>query len=77
MSTTGFCFDSDQLDVAGRLFVEQGPADTRALRQAEVDGAKNFLLSDAARKLRVQPSPRAGGLSPEGTYQTRPERIGG
>lgn len=58
MSATGFVFDSDQLEAAGRQFVEQGPVATRDLRQAEVDGAKNFLLSDAARKLRIdRPEP--------------------
>ena len=75
MSALGFCFDSDQLDAAGRLFVEQGPAATRDLRQAEVAGAMNFRLSDAARKLRVQHAPAS--LAPDGTYPTRPERIGG
>ncbi len=76
MSADSFVFDTDQLHAAGRQFVEQGPTATKAQRQAEVDGALNFLLSDATRKLRVQPSPRAGGLSPEGAYQPRPERIG-
>lgn len=71
MSASSYVFDSDQLDAAARQFVEQGPKDTRALRQAEVDGARNFLLSDAARKLRIEHRPlgSTAGLSPEGRYR--------
>lgn len=34
-----------------------------------------FLHSEAARKLRVTPSPSPGGLSPEGAYTPTSERI--
>lgn len=60
--STSFVFNIEQLRAAGERFVADGPAATRAQRQAEVDGALNFLLSDAATKLRptklVYPPPR-------------------
>lgn len=73
MSGAVFTFTEDQLRAAGERFVADGAGDKsqRALRQAEVDGALNFLLSDAARKLRVGgPQPAStSGLSPEGAYR--------
>lgn len=60
-----FYFDEDKLRAAGERFVADGAGDQkmRAVRQAEVDGALNFLLSDAARKLRVERAdPGSGGI---------------
>lgn len=59
MSGATFTFTEDQLRAAGERFVIEGPQDKNfvAMRQAEVDGAMNFLLSDAAKKLRVAPMP--------------------
>ena len=59
MSGAYFHFTEDQLREAGKRHVEQGASDMRmrADRQADVDGALNFLLSDACKKLRTDPKP--------------------
>lgn len=71
-------FDTDKLNAACEAYVENGVKDPkqRALRQEEVDGAKAFLGSEAAKKLRVEQTRSMTGLSPEGKYQARPERLG-
>lgn len=63
MSGQAWVFDEDMLRAAAERFVGDGAgADKlRALRQQEVDGAMNFLKSDAARKLRVERAERRGG----------------
>ena len=47
----------DQLRTAAIDFIGNGPAGTKALRQAEVDGAFNVLMSASCKKLRTDPTP--------------------
>lgn len=57
VNANGFVFTSSQLEEACTAYVENGPAVTKKLRQDEVDGAKAFLLSEAASSLRIKPAP--------------------
>lgn len=71
-------FDEAKLHAAGERFVEDGAPgnDARALRQQEVDGALNFLKSEAAAKLRVAPSPSRQGILNAAPATTLPPAPG-
>jgi hypothetical protein len=62
-----YIFDKDQLDRALEAYLAEGASALRAMRQQDVDSVRVFIGSDAARKLRVQPSPPAttAGLRPQ------------
>lgn len=72
MPATAFVFDSDQLDAALSRWPEGAPDDQARLFRAAV---RDFLQSDAARKLRVIPSPpsTSPGLRPQPAPQPDPE----
>lgn len=49
MSGATFCFDEARFDKAAEAFIEDGPQDSRALREAKVACAREVLFSKAAR----------------------------
>lgn len=54
---TAFCFDTERLERALERWPEVAPPEHARLLRATV---RDFLHSDAAAKLRVQPSPPSG-----------------
>lgn len=57
MNATVLAYDDDKFNDAAARYVEDGSPVLKAERQRDVDGVRNFLLSAAADKLRVSPSP--------------------
>lgn len=53
-------YDQQKFDDAARQYVEEGAPILKAERQADVDGARRFLLSEAAAKLHVRQGERRG-----------------
>lgn len=77
---TAYVFTDDRAAAVCQRYasdVDLGNHSERNRRRRDVAGFWAVLRSQAGQdKLAVQPSPTAGGLSPEGAYQTQPERIG-
>lgn len=72
--STAWTFNRAQLQAALDRFIGDGPAVTRAQRQAEADGALMVLDSDAFQKLRVphNPVPIGAGEPSGGGGEGRP-----
>ena len=60
MTATILVYDEQKFEDAARRYIEEGSPVLKADRVADVDGAKRFLQSDAAEKLRVKPSQANG-----------------
>jgi hypothetical protein len=58
MPMTILVYDAAKFDAAAEKYVSDGSPILRAERQRDVDGARTFLASDAARKLYVEPTPK-------------------